>query len=128
MPVDVLDDSDVAARPVDNAPEIIFDVAVHPVGIAPQIDSDAVVHPVDIALEIDSDVAVSPADIAPEINSHAAVHAVVIARVTSQIFNLECYTLDHHCISYFIAFLVDPEISRNSRTLGESWRFHYFHI
>ena len=22
--------------------------------------------------------------------------------VTSQIFNLECYTLDHHCISYFI--------------------------
>ena len=24
--------------------------------------------------------------------------------VTSQIFNLECYTLDHHCISYFIAF------------------------
>ena len=28
--------------------------------------------------------------------------------VTSQIFNLECYALDHHCISYFIAFLVDP--------------------
>ena len=24
--------------------------------------------------------------------------------VTSQIFNLECYTLDHHCIAYFIAF------------------------
>ena len=24
--------------------------------------------------------------------------------VTSQIFNLEFYTLDHHCISYFIAF------------------------
>ena len=24
--------------------------------------------------------------------------------VTSQIFNLECYTLDHHCISCFIAF------------------------
>ena len=22
--------------------------------------------------------------------------------VTSQIFNFECYTLDHHCISYFI--------------------------
>ena len=25
--------------------------------------------------------------------------------VTSQIFNLECYTLDHHCISYFTCFL-----------------------
>ena len=24
--------------------------------------------------------------------------------VTSQIFNLECYTLDHYFISYFIAF------------------------
>ena len=105
MPVDVLDDSDVVACPV---------------GIAPEIDSDAAVHPVDIAPEIDSDVAVSPVDISPEIDSHAAVRAVVIARVTSQIFNLECYTLDHHCISYFIAFLVDPEISRNSRTLGES--------
>ncbi len=40
MPVDVLDDSDVAARPV---------------GIASEIDSDAAIHPVDIALEIDSD-------------------------------------------------------------------------
>ena len=30
--------------------------------------------------------------------------------VTSQIFNLECYTLDHHCISYFIAFWLDPRI------------------
>ena len=38
MPVDVLDDSDVAARPVDNAPEIVFDVAVRPVGIALEID------------------------------------------------------------------------------------------
>ena len=65
MPVDVLDDSDVTARPV---------------GIAPEIDSDATVHPVDIAPEIDSDVAVSPVDIAPEIDSHAAVRAVVIAR------------------------------------------------
>ena len=35
MPVDVLDDSDVVARPV---------------GIAPEIDSDAAVHPVDIVL------------------------------------------------------------------------------
>ena len=50
VPVDVLDDSDVVARPV---------------GITPEIDSDAVVHPVDITLEIDSDVAVSPVDIAP---------------------------------------------------------------
>ena len=25
--------------------------------------------------------------------------------VTSQIFNLECYTLDHHCISYFYLLL-----------------------
>ena len=31
--------------------------------------------------------------------------------VTSQIFNLECYTLDHHCISYFIAFWLDPSNS-----------------
>ena len=28
--------------------------------------------------------------------------------VTSQIFNLECYTLDHHCISYFFCFWFDP--------------------
>ena len=54
VPLDVLDDSDVVARPV---------------GIAPEIDSDTAVHPVDIAPEIDSDVAVSPADIAPEIDS-----------------------------------------------------------
>ena len=39
--------------------------------------------------------------------------------VTSQIFNLECYTLDHHCISYFIAFLVDP---RNSTQLKDPRR------
>ena len=63
MPVDVLDDSDVVARPV---------------GIAPEIDSDAAVHPVDIAPEIDSDVVVSHVDIA--IDSHDAVCAVVIAR------------------------------------------------
>ena len=36
--------------------------------------------------------------------------------VTSQIFNLECYTLDHHCISYFIAFWLDP---RNSTQLKD---------
>ena len=58
MPVEVLDDSDVVARPV---------------GIAPEIDSDAAVHPVDIAPEINSDVTISPVDIAPEIDSHAAV-------------------------------------------------------
>ena len=46
--------------------------------------------------------------------------------VTSQICNLDCYTLDHHCISYFIAFGPDPEILRNSRTHGESWGFRYF--
>ena len=40
MPVDVLDDSDVAACPVDNAPEIVFDVAVRPAGITQEIDSD----------------------------------------------------------------------------------------
>ena len=39
--------------------------------------------------------------------------------VTSQIFNLECYTLDHHCISYFIAFLLDP---RNSTQLKDPRR------
>ena len=65
MPVDVLDDSDVVARPI---------------GITPEIDYDAAVHPMDIAPEVDSDVAVSPADIAPEIDSHAVVRAVVIAR------------------------------------------------
>ena len=39
--------------------------------------------------------------------------------VTSQIFNLECYTLDHHCISYFIAFWLDP---RNSMQLKDPRR------
>ena len=39
--------------------------------------------------------------------------------VTSQIFNLECYTLDHHCISYFIAFWLDP---RNSTQLKDPQR------
>src|SRR3989337_2843426 len=48
--------------------------------------------------------------------------------VTSQIFNLECYALDHHCISYFIVFWVILEILSNSRTHGESWGFRYFHI
>ena len=38
MPVDVLDDSDAAARPVDNVPEIIFDAAVRAVVIAREID------------------------------------------------------------------------------------------
>ena len=32
------------------------------------------------------------------------------------------------CISYFHAFWSILEISRNSRTHGESWRFRYFHI
>ena len=48
--------------------------------------------------------------------------------LTSQIFNLECYTLDHHCISYFIAFCLDP---RNSTQLKDPRRelgFCYFHI
>ena len=49
--------------------------------------------------------------------------------VTSQIFNLECYTIDHLCVSYFICILgLILEILRNSRTLGESWGFRYFHI
>ena len=39
--------------------------------------------------------------------------------VTSKIFNLECYTLDHHCISYFIAFWFDP---RNSTQLKDPRR------
>src|SRR3954464_9739520 len=47
--------------------------------------------------------------------------------VTSQIFNLECYTLDHHAYHIFLHFWSILEISRNSRTLGESWRFRYFH-
>ena len=49
--------------------------------------------------------------------------------VTSQIFNLECYALDHQWISYFICFWVlILEILRNSRPHGESWGFRYFHI
>ena len=47
--------------------------------------------------------------------------------VTSQIFKLECYTLDHHAYHIFLHFRSILEISRNSRTLGESWRFRYFH-
>ena len=39
--------------------------------------------------------------------------------VTSQIFNLECYTLDHHCISYFIAFFF---FFRNSTQLKDPRR------
>ena len=39
--------------------------------------------------------------------------------VTSQIFNLECYTLDHLCISYFIEFWLDP---RNSTQLKDPRR------
>ena len=47
--------------------------------------------------------------------------------VTSQIFNLECYTLDHHCIAYFIfAFWLILEILRNSMTHRESWDFVIF--
>ena len=49
MPVDVLDDSDVVARPIGIAPEIDSDAAVHPLDIAPEIDSDVVVSHVDIA-------------------------------------------------------------------------------
>ena len=44
--------------------------------------------------------------------------------VTSQIFNLERYTLDHHCISYFIAFWLDPknytQLKEPRRELGIS--------
>lgn len=39
--------------------------------------------------------------------------------VTSQIFNLECYTLDHQYISYFICFQFDP---RNSMQLKNPQR------
>ena len=38
MPVDVLDDSDVVARPAGIASKIDFDATVHPVDIAPEID------------------------------------------------------------------------------------------
>ena len=40
--------------------------------------------------------------------------------VTSQIFNLECYTLDHQCISYFILLLV--LILENSTQLKDPQR------
>ena len=39
--------------------------------------------------------------------------------VTSQIFNLECYTLDHQCISYFLAFGL---ILENSKQLKDPRR------
>ena len=49
--------------------------------------------------------------------------------VTSQIFNLECYTLDHHCIAYFIAFW---QILENPKQLKDPRRelgiFPVFHI
>ena len=47
--------------------------------------------------------------------------------VTSQIFNLECYTIDHHCISYLLHFWLVPRNSAYSRTHGESWGFRKFH-
>ena len=37
--------------------------------------------------------------------------------------------IDHSCMTYFIAFcFAILEILCNSRTHGESWGFHYFHI
>ena len=43
---------------------------------------------------------------------------VTLPCVTSQIFNLECYTLDHHRIAYFIAFwqiLENPKQPKDPR-------------
>ena len=65
VPVDVLDDSDVVARPV---------------GIAPEIDSDAAVHPMDIAPRERFRCCGQSCGRRPEIDSHAVVRAVVIAR------------------------------------------------
>ena len=71
------------------------------------------------AIELDSDLTYE----------EKPVKILEFSSVTSQIFNLECYTLDHQCISYFICFWVlILEILRNSRTHGESWGFRYFHI
>ena len=56
------------------------------------------------------------------------------AAVTSQIFNLECYTLDHHCIAYFIAFweiLENPkQLKDPRRELGISpvFKFYFYQI
>ena len=51
--------------------------------------------------------------------------------VTSQIFNLECYTWDHQCISYFICILVDPrnftQLKDPRRELGISF-FSYLSV
>ena len=52
-------------------------------------------------------------------NLEGEIHLKGRRFVTSQIFNLECYTLDHHCISYFIAFWLDP---RNSTQLKDPRR------
>ena len=49
--------------------------------------------------------------------------------VTSQIFNLGMLYIGRTCISYFIVFhFAILEILSNSRTLGESWGFHRFHV
>ena len=53
MSVDVLDGSDVVARPIGIAPEIDSAAAVHPADITPVIDSAVAVRPVVIAREID---------------------------------------------------------------------------
>ena len=53
------------------------------------------------------------------LNLEGKIHLKGGRFVTPQIFNLECYTLDHHCISYFILHLVDP---RNPKQLKDPRR------
>ena len=49
--------------------------------------------------------------------------------VTSQIFQFGMLYIGHSCISYFTAFcFAILEILSNSRTHGESWGLHVFHI
>ena len=59
---------------------------------------------------------ITPTYFLANLNLEGEIHLKGDRFVTSQIFNLECYTLDHHCISYFIAFCLDP---RNSMQLKD---------
>ena len=62
-------------------------------------------------------------------NLEGEIHLKGARFVTSQIFNLKCYILDHHCIAYFIAFC---QILENPKQLKDPRRelgiFPGFHI
>ena len=63
------------------------------------------------------------------LNLEGEIHLKGGRFVTSQIFNLECYTFGHPCISYFIAFWLDPwnpkQLKDPRRELGISSVFKF---